>query len=262
MTYTPTEIALIATIMTFGSIVQGALGFASGLLGVPLLVLSGFSLPEAATINLVSTSIQNITGAWKLWPHLEPRELVFPVLVRWLAIPCGVYVAYLADQRLDPAQIKQLVGLFLLVIVCLLLGFRVTPRERLHLGWQALALSSSGFLMGFASIGGAPMVVFVNSLTWTANKSRAFLFFCSAASLPVAFVMFWYEYGRKILPAAWTTVCVMPMIFAGLWFGFWLGHRLSKPLFRKITFGLIILIAIISVAAPLIEKSLVEKAFG
>ncbi len=251
MTYTPTEIALIATIMTFGSVVQGALGFASGLLGVPLLVLSGFSLPEAATINLVSTSVQNITGAWKLWPHLEPRELAFPVGVRWLAIPCGAYAAYLVDLRLDPAQTKQLIGFFLLLIVGLLLGFRIKPRESFHLGWQGLAFSASGFFMGFAAMGGAPMVLYVNSLTWTANKSRAFLFFCSAASLPIAFAMFWFEHGQKILPAAWTTICVMPLILTGLWFGFRLGHRLSKPLFRRITFALIILIAISSIVAPL-----------
>jgi len=107
MIYTLTEIALIASVMTLGSVVQGAVGFASGLIGVPLLVLSGFSLPEAATINLVSTSVQNVTGAWKLRPHLELRELVFPVVVRWLAIPCGTYVAYIADQRLAPDQAKQ-----------------------------------------------------------------------------------------------------------------------------------------------------------
>ena len=106
MTYTPTEIALIAIIMSLGSVVQGAVGFASGLLGVPLLVLTGFSLPEAATINLVSTSVQNITGAWKLWPHLDPSELAFPVLVRWLAIPCGTYLAYIADQRTRPGPVK------------------------------------------------------------------------------------------------------------------------------------------------------------
>ena len=250
MTYTLSGIALIASIMTLGSIVQGAVGFASGLIGVPLLVLSGFSLPEAATVNLVSTSVQNVIGAWKLWPHLEVRELVFPVAVRWLAIPCGVYVAHLADQRLDPAQSKQLIGMFLLAIVGLLWGLKVTPREYLHLGWQSLIFVSSGFLMGFAAIGGAPMVVYVNSLTWTANKSRAFLFFCSAASLPVAMGMFWVEHGEKILPAAWATICVMPLMFMGLWCGLRVGHRLSKPLFRRITFGLITLIALIAIVTP------------
>jgi len=255
MTYTLTEIALIATIMTLGSVVQGAVGFASGLIGVPLLVLSGFSLPEAATINLVSTSVQNVTGAWKLWAHLDSRELLFPVLVRWMAIPGGVYAAYIADQQLDPAQTKQLIGVFMLVVVSLLLGFRITPRERFHFGWQGLAFSISGFFMGFAAIGGTPMVLYVNSLTWSASKSRAFLFFCSAASLPVALAMFWYEHGEKILPAAWMTICVMPMIFTGLWLGFRLGHRLSKPLFRRITLGIIVLIAVISIVAPLFAEA-------
>ncbi len=251
MTYTPTEIALIAIIMSLGSVVQGAVGFASGLLGVPLLVLTGFSLPEAATINLVSTSVQNITGAWKLWPHLDPSELAFPVIVRWFAIPCGTYLAYVADQRLDPAQSKQLIGLFLLAIVGLLWGCKFSPREHLHRGWQTLIFASSGFLMGFAAIGGAPMVVYVNSLTWTANKSRAFLFFCSAASLPIAFATYWFEHGEKILPAALTTICLMPLIFTGLWLGLHLGHQIPKPMFRRITYALILLIAISSIVAPL-----------
>jgi len=254
MTYGSTEIVLIALIMTFGSVVQGAVGFASGLLGVPLLVISGFSLPEAATINLVSTSVQNVAGAWKLWPHLnEPRELIFPVILRWLAIPCGTYAAYLADHRLDPAQAKQLIGIFLLVVVSLLWGLRVTPRERLQLGWQGLAFSSSGFLMGFAAIGGAPMVIYVNSLTWTTNKSRGFLFFCSATSLPIAVVMYWLDHGKKILPAALATLLVMPLVMVGLWFGLRLGLRLSKPLFRQLTYGLILLIAMSAILAPLLS---------
>ena len=256
MTYTLTlgEIGLIALIMTFGSVIQGAVGFASGLFGVPLLVLSGFALPEAATINLVSTSLQNITGAWRLWPHLNPRELVFPTIVRWLAIPFGTYSAFLADQHLDPAQAKQLVGIFLLATVFLLFGFRVSPREQLHLGWQSLAYSTSGFLMGFAAIGGGPMVIYVNSLNWSASKSRAFLFFCSAACLPVVATSYWLEYGKRILPVALATLLVMPSIFAGLSVGLWLGHRLSKPLFRRITYGLLFVIAISSIVAPMVAR--------
>ena len=252
MIYPTNDILLIATIMTFGSIVQGAVAFASGMLCVPLLVLSGFSLPEAATINLVSTSVQNITGTWRLRSQLRPREWVFPVVVRWLAIPCGTYAAYLADQKLEPTQTKQLIGFFLLAVVALLRFTKIMPQDSWHKGWQTLAFSTSGFLMGFAAIGGAPMVVYVNALTWSTNKSRAFLFFCSATALPVAIAAFWYDHGVKILPAAFTTLCVMPVIFAGLWLGLHLGHRLSKPLFRRITFALLVLIAISAIITPLL----------
>lgn len=251
MTYPLDQIALVALIMAFGSIVQGAVGFGSGLLGVPLLVLSGFSIPEAATINLTSTAVQNIAGAWKLRSQLVRSELVLPVTFRLLAIPFGTYAAYLVDQHFDLAQSKQLVGMLLLATVALLWGLKVAPRESLNVGWQALAFSSSGFLMGFAAMGGAPMVIYVNALNWTAHKSRALLFFCSAIALPVVTTSFWWEHGKKILPAATAAILVLPLILLGLKLGLALGHRLSKTLFRRITYALIVVVAVVSILAPL-----------
>jgi uncharacterized membrane protein YfcA len=250
MLYSPAEIAFIALVMTFGSVLQGMVGFASGLLGVPLLVLGGLSIPEAATVNLVATSVQNITGAVHLWSHLKPRELVFPVIVRWLAIPVGTYAAWLTDRHLSPAQSKQLIGVGLLVVIVLLRVCRVAPRNYLNLFWQSLSFSTSGFLLGFASIGGAPLVLYVNALTWTAAKSRAFLFFLSAMGIPVAAAAFGFQYREKIVPAALTTLMVMPLIFAGLWLGLRLGRRLSKPLFEKISYALLLLTALSAIVWP------------
>lgn len=255
MLYSPAEIAFIALVMTFGSVLQGTVGFASGLLGVPLLVLGGLSIPEAATVNLVATSVQNITGAVQLWSHLKPRELVFPVVVRWLAIPVGTYVAWLTDRHLSPAHAKQLIGVGLLVVIVLLRVCRVTPRETLNHYWQTLAFSTSGFLLGFASIGGAPMVLYVNALTWTAARSRAFLFFISAMGIPVAATAFGLRYRERIVPAALTTLLIMPLIFAGLWLGLKLGHRLSKPLFEKISYTLLVLTALAAIVWPLFSVS-------
>jgi len=255
MLYPLNDILLIGLIMSLGSVVQGALGFASGLLGVPLLVLSGFSLPEAATINLISTSLQNITGAWKLWAHLDPRELAVPVIIRILCIPVGTFCAWYVDEHLDPVLSKQLIGSILLVVVLLLWGCHIPPRQHLNFCWQGLAFSSSGFLLGFAAIGGAPLVLYVNALTWTAAKSRAFLFFCSAVSQPVAAWFFWSEFRWKIVPPALSTMIVLPLILAGLWIGFQAGHRLSKPFFRQITFGLVVLISLAAIASPWFDNS-------
>ncbi|NOY30042.1 MAG: sulfite exporter TauE/SafE family protein [Planctomycetes bacterium] len=254
MLYSPTEIALVGLIMTFGSIVQGAVGFASGLIGVPLLVLCGFSLPEAATINLVATSLQNVIGAWKLREHLEPRELVLPVIVRWLALPVGVFLAASVDAYLNSAQVRQLLGAVLLAIVFGIGGLHVAPRDRLPTFWQVLAFLSSGLMMGFATIGGPPMVIYVNSLTWSVDKSRGFLFFCAATGVPLAAWMFWTQHGEKILPAALSTLVVLPMILTGLWIGLRAGHLLPKQRFRQITFALISLIALGAIASPWIAS--------
>ncbi|MEM9658797.1 MAG: TSUP family transporter, partial [Planctomycetota bacterium] len=186
------KLVLVAVVLSAGSVVQGAVGFASGMICLPLLVLNGLTLPEAVTINVVSTSVQNVIGAWRLRRSLVPRELVVPVTLRWLGVPIGAFVLSHVDN-LDPGRAKQLVGMLLLAVVVLLGSFRVKPRDDLKLGWQTLAFLSSGVMLGFAAIGGAPMVLYVNALTWSANKSRAFLFFCSATGIPVVAGLLWWN---------------------------------------------------------------------
>ncbi len=251
MLYPLHDLLLIGIVMTFGSILQGAVGFASGLLGVPLLVLCGFSLPEAATINLVSTFVQNFTGTWRLWEHLDVEELVYPTVVRLcFAIPLGVVAVGWVDDRVTPENTKQILGILLIVVLFLLWLFRVRPREELHLFWKTLAYASSGFLLGFASMGAAPLVIYVNTLTWGVSKSRAFLFFCSAVGQPFAGYLYWLKFGDKIITPACSTLVFLPVIFAGLWLGLHLGAFLSVTAFRRITFGLIALTAVAAIMAP------------
>lgn len=251
MLYPLDDLLVIGIVMTFGSIIQGAVGFASGLLGVPLLVLCGFSIPEAATINLVSTSVQNFTGAWKLRHSLEPSELAYPTIVRiGFAIPVGTYVAGLVDARVTPEHTKQILGMLLLTVLFLLWVFKVKPRDELNLFWKTLAFASSGFLLGFASMGAAPLVIYANSLTWSVSKSRAFMFFCSAVGQPFAALFFWLKFGETIIKPAVSTVIFLPAIFAGLWLGLHLGAFLSVTVFRKITYALIAVTALAGILAP------------
>ncbi len=251
MIYEFHDLLLIGIVMTLGSVIQGAVGFASGLLGVPLLVLCGFPIPEAAIINLVSTSVQNFTGTWKLWNYLDFEELIYPTVIRLcFAIPLGTIAVAWVDQRLPPALSKQILGVLLLTVLFLLWFFKVKPRDELNLFWKTLAFSSSGFLLGFASMGAAPLVIYVNSLTWPVNKSRAFMFFCSAVGQPLAAWFYWLKFGDKIITPACSTLLFLPAIFAGLWLGLHLGAFLSLTLFRKLTFGLIAITAFVAILAP------------
>jgi uncharacterized membrane protein YfcA len=254
MDYSPHDITLIALIMTLGSVLQGALGFASGLLGVPLLVLSGFSLLEATVINFVSTAVQNATGAVQLWEHLEWRDVAWPMGLRAVGLPLGL-AALGYTQQLDPGLVKQIIGTVLLVSVLLLVGLRVRPRDEAPFAWTAAAFLSSGFLMGFAAIGGAPMVMYVNSLTWSAAKSRGFLFFCSAALVPFMAVLLILKFGATAAQPAWAAMIIMPPVLVALWFGLKLGGRLDKHRFRRVTYGLLVAVALCAIVSPLLFKA-------
>lgn len=249
MFYAPHEIALIGLIMTLGSVIQGAVGFASGLLGVPLLVLCGFPLLEATVINFVSTSVQNSVGAAQLWSHLEPAELVWPNFWRYVGLPLGIF-ALDAAGSFEPDRVRQIIGLILLVSVALVAGLRIQPRQRISAPWVAVTFLSSGFLMGFATVGGAPMVMYVNALTWSAAKSRGFLFFCSAALMPFMGVMLIWKFGAAASHPAMAALMVMPPVLVGLWVGLKLGRRLDKDRFRRVTYALLIAVAIGAIASP------------
>jgi uncharacterized membrane protein YfcA len=251
--YSPHELAVIALIMTFGSVVQGAVGFASGLMGVPILVLCGFSLLDAMVINFVSTCLQNVAGAVQLWSHLDPSELVWPNVWRCVGLPLGI-LALDAVGGFEPDRVRQIIGLLLLLSVVLIAGLRFRPRERVHPLWVAVAFTSSGFLMGFASIGGAPMVMYVNSLTWSAAKSRGFLFFCSSALMPFTAVMLLWKFGATASHPAMAALMVMPPVLVGLWVGLKLGHRLDKTRFRRLTYSLLVAIAVGAIASPYVAS--------
>jgi uncharacterized protein len=252
MPYPPAELATIALVMTFGSVVQGAVGFASGLLGVPLLMLYGFSLLEATVINFVSTSVQNLTGALQLGSHLKPSDVVAPTLLRCMGLPLGTLALH-ATRSLEPGVVQQIIGAILLGSIALLAGFRIRPRDELPLAWTGAVFLVSGFLMGFASIGGAPMVMYVNSLTWSAAKSRAFLFLCSALVVPLMGVMLLVKFGAQASTPALAAVVTLPPVYLGLWFGLKLGHRLDKRRFRRLTYALLTMIALAAIVSPLLQ---------
>jgi uncharacterized membrane protein YfcA len=251
MAYSSHQLLIIALVMTFGSVLQGMVGFASGLVGVPMLCVCGFSLMEATVINFISTGIQNATGAVQLWSNLNPRELVWPALLRVVGLPLGI-LALGVTQGLDRGVVNQIVGGVLLGLVVLLAAVRTPPRDRLHPGWTMLAFVSSGFLMGFASIGGAPMVMYVNSLTWPVAKSRGFLFFCSAALVPLMGILIYLKFGELVLRPAMAALVVLPPVLVGLGTGLKLGDRLNKERFRRLTYFLLVVIALAAIIGPML----------
>ena len=105
---------LAGVIMFFGSLAQGALGFALGLIAAPLLVEVGFSLAQAVALTTLSIGIQVLFGAWQLRAHIPWRDVKLAASVRFLTVGLGVLLL-LNIETMDTEGVKRLVGILVLL---------------------------------------------------------------------------------------------------------------------------------------------------
>jgi hypothetical protein len=131
MPFTPTQYLLVSLIILASSVLQGAVGFASGLFGTPLLMLTGMSLPDAVAISLVASAFQNCIAAWQLRREIDFRRALQPILIRLAMLPLGVLALYYVGKQ-GNALASQIVGVIILSIVAVQQAFRVPPQPHLH----------------------------------------------------------------------------------------------------------------------------------
>jgi uncharacterized membrane protein YfcA len=240
---------LVALILLVSSVLQGAMGFASGLFGIPLLMLTGISLPEAVAISLVASAVQNCTAAWKLRQEIDFRLALRPMLLRFATLPLGTLALWLIGDE-NKGIANQLVGGVVLVILLVQWTFRVTPQPRIHPAWEWLAFSTAGFLLGICGMGGPPMVLWVMAHDWPMARGRALLFFLFASGLPLQALLLWLAFGNEILQAMLLGLAAMPVLIVGIYLGLALSKVIPDHVFRWLATGVLVLIAVSSIVMP------------
>ena len=156
------SIILAGIILFFGSIVQGAIGFALGMIAVPLLVEAGFSLSASIALTTLAIGIQVIFGARKLRADIPWGDVKLAAIVRYLTVPIGVLILLLAEDA-QGADIKPLVGIGVLIGV----GIRALARRGighdLPLVLSIGTFAISGILQGLVAMGGPPLVLWMTA---------------------------------------------------------------------------------------------------
>lgn len=243
-------LAILAAVLSLGIFVQASAGFAAGLLIVPALLWSGEQIPEAQTALLVATIPQNIAGVLSFRDQITVREIAFPASLRLAALPIGIAMLHNLES-LEPVRLRQIVGGVVLVVTLAIIIFRPQPRETLHPGWGWFAFLLSGFLQGLVGMGGPAMVLWVQAHDWGTRRTRGFLFAMYLVSLIPALTILYYFFGNRITTAAVGAVILIPWLWivsrAGLRTGTWLG----RDRLRRVTLGLLLLMGISGLAAPL-----------
>ncbi|QDU31182.1 Sulfite exporter TauE/SafE [Anatilimnocola aggregata] len=243
----------VLLILLASSVVQGAVGFAGGLFAIPLLLMMGISAPEAVSINMVASTVQNALGAWRLRREIDFRVAFRPTIIRFITLPLGVATLYwVGNANKDLAS--QVVGCIILLILAAQWLLSVPPQDQLHWAWEILAFSFGGFLLGLCGMGGPMMVLWVMAHRWPIIKAKAFLYFIfSTGMLPQAFFL-WLFFGDEIFGAIGLGLAGIPSLIIGMLIGLKIGSHLPDHVIRRLTIAVLVVIALSSIIVPMLKS--------
>lgn len=242
-----------AFVLCIGVFIQATTGFAAGLVILPLMLWAGHGIPEAQAAMLTATLPPNLWGVYQFRKTINPRGLVLPATLRFLALPVGVAVLYWVDD-LPLVQIRQIVGAVVIACVTLLRVIRPEPRERLPVGWTYLAFLTSGFFAGLTGTGGPMIVLWVQAHDWSTERARAFLFVMYLLAIPVAFALLFMVFGDRILRATLSAVSLIPLLLLVSHFGLRFGTRLGRDRLRTITMMILLMIGVLGLLSPFLSR--------
>ncbi len=237
------SIALTGLVLFLAAALQGAVGFAVALFGIPLLLWVGCTLPVAIALILTTSITQSLSCAWKLSEQLDWKQILPATGFRLVGLPLGL-VALVYIDSLDTDLVRQTVGVTLLVLVAAqaLYGDRETILTRS----RPLSFLSSGFLLGSVGMGGPPAVLWVTGRDWSAAEMRAFMFGLNILTVPVSLALLGFRFGQETVVAIGYGVLFCPLAVVGGLVGLRIGNLMERSQLRTVAFALLALLGLSS----------------
>jgi hypothetical protein len=240
----------LTLILCAGIFVQSAAGFAAGLLIVPALLWCGYSIPAAQCSLLVATIPQNVWGVWSLRESVSVQQVVWPGIGRVSFLPLGMWTLQ-SMETLETGTIRQIVGGIVLAATVAIMVFRPAPHEKLSPVWGMIAFPLSGFLQGLVGMGGPARVFWIQAHDWGTKQTRAFLFTMYLVSIVPALGILYFFFGNRIIQPGIVAAAMIPLLLLVTYFGLRFGTKLGRVRLRRVTLGLLFLMGLAGLAAPL-----------
>lgn len=237
---------LAGLILLFGSFIQGTIGFALGMVAVPLLLSSGFTLSQAIALTTVSIGIQVLFGSWQLRQYVPWQDVKLAAVIRWITVPVGVLIL-LSFENMDTEQVKRLVGIAILIA----LAIRAIPRQKekreLPLPVSIGTFTISGILQGMVAMGGPPVVLWTTTRDYDAKQARAFIMTLFLLNAPVQVMLLLLLSDNMSIEVLLLALMLSPLIFLGTTLGVKIGNRFSKTLLNRLAMAVLLIIALNSI---------------
>ncbi len=231
------QIAVILAFTLAAGLLRGFSGFGSSLLLVPVLGLTmgpvpavaiGTLLEALATLMLVPSSLA----------HTTRDRLVTMGLSALVAIPAGHY----ALRELDPLVSNLAISAAVVAMAGLMWRGTAVPLPRGRRGETAAGVMS-GFLTGFGSIGGPPLVLYILAGREPARHKRADLIVVSGVA-QLAAVGSMLLFGLLGFDGASSAAYLVPVFFGGGVFGAWLFRHASERTYQQVALGALFVAAV------------------
>lgn len=227
-------------VVTFGSLVQAAVGFGFALVSAPLLVLIDPGLVPGPT-----TVAAAAVGALNVYRNRGPTDWSG---IGWASVGLipGTVLAGFTLAQVSARTLAILVGALVLIAVLVsLAGVRVTRSPKVLLA----AGAASGFMGTTATIGGPPIALMFQRESGPLIRSTLARFFIIASAMAAAALVPAGYLGTGELVAGIA-------LYPGIVLGFWLSKRLIAVLDGGLMRRAILLVSGVSSVAVLLKELL------
>jgi uncharacterized membrane protein YfcA len=222
-------------VVAAASFLGGATGFGYSLVATPLLLLLGFSLPFAVTVNMALALVTRLSVAYRFRGDLRRGRAAGLIAG---SVP-GLWLGAIVLTTVPEATIKLCAGLVVMAAAVLLWRSVSAPPPRPLPGAPVAAGLAGGFLGAATSLNGvAPVLLLAREKA----APRSFL-----ADLAVYFVasnaiglLILLGHGAIVSEALFPAFALwLPGSLAGNWAGTTVGPRLPEAAFRRLTLALV-----------------------
>lgn len=234
----------VATAFLVGGLVKGLLGVGMPLVVVPLLALMMPSPKAIALMGiplLVSNVVQSIDGG-----HTRYALHRFA----WLIVPMVVFTALTVRLTfsLPVATLNTMVACALLLAIAMMVWHpRLEIDARGERRWGLAVGSLSGLLGGVSSMMGPLLITYLVALRLDRER---FIGSISVLYLAGALPLFGSMVGLGVMglpEAVLSGLALLPM-FAGMWLGKRVRHRVSEQAFRRLLLAFLTAVALLLLA--------------
>lgn len=233
----PTQLVAVSLGAWFAACVQGALGFGTTLVALPLISLA-LPLRQAVPVCCLLALVVNVLLVWRLMEHLRLRALAFLLGVSLPGMALGAWMLSEAPEY----ALRLLLAAVILVSVWR--GTRPQAAGRaVGLAWGLGAGLLAGAMGVCLGINGPPIAAWVHRQDWSRDAMRATLgAYFLLAGVGIVGVQAWQ--GLLTVPVAWAFASGLPALLFGLWCGMSACRRMDERLYRLAVQGFLAVIGV------------------